>query len=124
MAKALTVAALEKLRPDPKKRLEIPDGLLTGLYFVLQPSGKRSWAVRYRAHGKPRKFTLGAYPALDLANARAQAKDALQRVQLGEDPAAEKQFIKKQERDEDQAERTRFDSVVRTFLARHSKPKN
>ena len=91
MAKALTVAALEKVKADPDKRLEIPDGLLTGLYFVVQPTGKKSWAVRYRAHGKPRKLTLGTYPTLDLAKARAVAKEALQRVQKGEDPAAAKQ---------------------------------
>ena len=91
MARALTVAALEKVKADPDKRLEIPDGLLTGLYFVVQPTGKKSWAVRYRAHGKPRKLTLGTYPTLDLAKARAAAKEALQRVQKGEDPAAAKQ---------------------------------
>src|SRR4051794_37223203 len=43
MAKVLTVPAVERLKPDPKKRLEVPDGLLPGLYFVIQPSGARSW---------------------------------------------------------------------------------
>tara|TARA_R110002051_G_scaffold189149_3_gene258518 strand:- start:2322 stop:2501 length:180 start_codon:yes stop_codon:yes gene_type:complete len=58
MAKAFTAAALEKFKPE-KARREIPDGLLTGPYFIIQPSGRKSWAVRYRAHGRPRKFTLG-----------------------------------------------------------------
>ncbi len=69
MAKALTVQAVEKLRPDPTKRLEVPDGLLAGLYLVIQPSGAKSWCVRFRHGGKSRKLTLGPYPALDLANA-------------------------------------------------------
>ena len=122
MAKALTVAALEKVKADPDKRLEIPDGLLTGLYFVVQPTGKKSWAVRYRAHGKPRKLTLGTYPTLDLVKARAAAKEALQRVQKGEDPAAAKQDRKQAGRDK--VDGDRLDKIVRIFLARYAKPKN
>ena len=57
MAKALTSKAVEKMQPDPERRLEVPDGLLPGLYLVVQPSGAKSWAVRFRAHlldGRPR----------------------------------------------------------------------
>jgi hypothetical protein len=46
MAKELTTIALEKLKPGPTRR-EIPDGRVGGLYFIVQPSGKRSWAYRY-----------------------------------------------------------------------------
>ncbi len=31
-----------------RRRREVPDGLVNGLYLVCQPSGARSWAVRYR----------------------------------------------------------------------------
>src|SRR5215203_3778756 len=51
MAKSLTAPAVERLKADPAKRLEVPDGLLPGLYFVNQPSGAKSWAVRYRHVG-------------------------------------------------------------------------
>ena len=110
------------MKADPDKRLEIPDGLLTGLYFVVQPTGKKSWAVRYRAHGKPRKLTLGTYPTLDLVKARAAAKEALQRVQMGEDPAAAKQDRK--QAGKDKVDGDRLDKIVRIFLARYAKPKN
>jgi hypothetical protein len=43
MAKPLTVQSVERFKPDPTKRQEIADGLLPSLYFVLQPSGVRSW---------------------------------------------------------------------------------
>ena len=79
--------------------MEIADGLLPGLYFVIQPSGARSWAVRYRAGGKPRKLTLGPYPALDLGMARARAREALQAAAIGRDPAAEKQASLRAARD-------------------------
>src|SRR5829696_2012663 len=91
MAKALTVQSVERLKLDRNKRLEIPDGLLPGLYFVLQPSGVRSWAMRYRHTGKSRKLTLGPYPVLGLGAARARAREALQVLAFGRDPAAAKQ---------------------------------
>src|SRR3954467_13706513 len=91
MAKGLTAAAVERFKPDPSKRLEVPDGLLPGLYFVIQTSGSRSWALRYRHGNKPRKLTLGPYPVLDLGAARARARDALGVLALGRDPSVEKQ---------------------------------
>jgi hypothetical protein len=58
MAKALTVKAVEAAKPETQRR-EIPDGLISGLYLIVQPSGGKSWAVRYRSSGRPRKLTLG-----------------------------------------------------------------
>ncbi len=59
MAKQLTAAAIERLRPD-KERREIPDGGCAGLYLIIQPSGVKSFALRFRRpSGKPAKLTLG-----------------------------------------------------------------
>ena len=69
MAK-LTSRAVETIKPTALRQ-EIPDSLLPGLYLIVQPSGARSWAVRYRHNGRPRKHTLGSYPAIDLKSARA-----------------------------------------------------
>src|ERR671916_1035127 len=99
MAKTLTIQSIERIKPDPAKRREIPDGLLVGLYFVIQPSGARSWAVRYRHGGKPRKLTLGGYPALDLGTARERARQALQAVAKGDDPGTEKAEASRRARD-------------------------
>src|SRR5450755_4438144 len=81
-----------KNKKGGNERVEIPDDLPRGLYFVVQPkpSTARSWAVRYRFGGKPRKLTLGAYPVLDLPAARAAATNALQIVAAGRDPAVER----------------------------------
>src|SRR3954447_13381688 len=118
MAKGLTVQAVERLKPDPAKRLEVPDGLLPGLYFVIQPSGAKSWAVRYRHAAKPRKLTLGPYPALDLGTARDHARRALTAVALGRDPGTEKQDIRRAERD-GKPGRDLVSTLVDTFLERH-----
>lgn len=121
MAKTLTDAALLRLKPDPDKRLELPDGLVSGLYFVIQPSGAKSWAVRYRAAGKPKKLTLGAYPAIALGDARDMAREALIASKRGADPAAEKAERQRAERSGEIADRLGFDAVVRRFLARDAK---
>lgn len=124
MAKALTVLSLEKMKPDPGRRLEIPDALLPGLYHVIQPTGARSWAVRYRAAGKPRKLTLGAYPALELGAARDAARLALRDAAKGADPAASKQEARRAAKAGDRAGRDHFGNVAREFLARHAARKN
>ena len=51
--------AVEAMKADPAKRQEVPDPALTCLYLVIQPSGAKSWALRYRYRGKPKKLTLG-----------------------------------------------------------------
>jgi integrase len=92
-------------------RTELPDKGCKGLYLVIQPSGAKSWAVRYRYKGKPRKLTLGPAlmlergaaepahdPAIDgpvsLAAARMLASDALRKVGQGIDPAKQRQRAK------------------------------
>lgn len=124
MAKALTAASVEKLKPDPERRLEIPDGLLVGLYLVVQPSGKKSWAARFRVAGKPKKLTLGGFPAVTLEDAREAAREALRQAQKGDDPAAAKQEAKRQAKEAVEADRDNFGTVARQFLDRYAKPKN
>ena len=59
MAKQLTAAAIKRLRSG-KARREIRDGGCPGLYLIIQPSGVRSWALRFRRPGgRPTKLTLG-----------------------------------------------------------------
>jgi hypothetical protein len=72
-------------------RVEIPDAVLPGLYLIVQPTGMKSWAVRYRFDRRTRKLTLsGRYPVLSLSKAREAARAALESVSAGKDPAAAK----------------------------------
>lgn len=119
-ARVLTVQAIERMKPDAQRRLEVPDATLPGLYFVLQPSGAKSWAVRYRHQGRTRKMTLGTYPALDLASARAKGREAIHTVSLGQDPAAERAKVATKP----EPARDLVSSVVDTFIERHAKVKN
>jgi integrase len=112
MAK-LTTKSVQTVRPGPDRR-EIPDGLLRGLYLVVQPSGAKSWAVRYRHTGRTRKHTLGSWPAIDLAAARRMAGKALTKAAEGIDPAIEKAT----------ARADSIEAVAELFLARHVRQHN
>jgi integrase len=121
MAKALTAISIEKQKADPAKRLEVPDGRLPGLYLVVQPSGRKSWAVRYRHQGQPRKFTLDGFPSLETA--RKLARQALDALAEGNDPAATKREAKRT-RKLGVDERDQFGTVARQFIERYARPKN
>ena len=83
----LTDIAIRNLKPKAI-RYEIPDPGARGLYVVVFPSGKKSFVVRYRFNGTPRKLTLQA--GVSLATARKLAADALHAVAQGHDPSAAK----------------------------------
>ncbi len=93
MAKRLTAKYVENLKPDLVRR-EIPDAGCAGLYLISQPSGVRSWAVRYRFNGKSIKLTLGQWPAVTLAAARKAATDAQHELERGNNPAKARQDAK------------------------------
>lgn len=117
----LTLKSVEAVKPDPAKRREVPDGALPGLYLVVQPSGGKSWAVRYRADGKPKKLTLGPYPRVPLTEAREAARTALRAVAEGRDPAGEKQAAKAEP---SATETMRFGAVAADYVERYAKPRN
>jgi integrase len=82
--KLLTPLRIEKLRPDPKKRLEVPDHQYPQLRLIIQPTGARSWAVRSRIDDKPVKITLTR--GLDLKGAREAARKILEQIDQGVAP--------------------------------------
>lgn len=86
MAKALTAAGVEKLKPDPSKRIEISDGLLPALRVVIAPNGGKSYAVRFKHLGHPKKLTIGPVGSFSLTEARDRAREALREIAHGNDP--------------------------------------
>ena len=93
-AKKLTPLSVQNAKPRRNVRTEIPDRGCPGLFLVVQPSGVKSWALRYRnAKGQSRKLTLGAAAGgegLTLAAAHAAASQAKLEIEKGADPAADK----------------------------------
>ena len=116
----LTDVSIEK-QPLPKTRKEVPDGKIAGLYLVLQPSGAKGFALRYRAAGVPKKLTIGPYPSISLKTARKRALAALGDVASGKDPAAVKQASRATARAERAAEDDRVARVAELFMERYVK---
>jgi integrase len=91
MNRILTARYVETVRATDVRQ-EIPDAGCLGLYLVIQPTGTKSWAVRYRRpDGKPAKLTIGSVRDHSLAAARAAAATALNRVANGVEPASRRQ---------------------------------
>lgn len=73
-AKPLTDFAVKNYKPG-KQRREIPDGGCLGLRLVVQPSGHKSWAMRFRKpNGAPYKLTLGP---VDLSGRKVEGEPAI-----------------------------------------------
>lgn len=121
MAATLTKLSVEAARPDTDGRREIPDGALPGFYLIVQPSGKKSWAVRYRIAGKPKKMTIGPYPRLDLSEARVAARQALKEVSERNDPAVMKAAAKEEELS---FSTYSFSKVAADFIDKYAKRRN
>jgi integrase len=113
----LTKLEVENLKPQPS-RYEVSDG--TGLYVVVQPSGKKSYAVRFRVGGKPRKLTLGRTRGLTLARAREAAAKALVAVENGTDPTIAKRKAKEAQR---VAAANTFRAVAESYLKHEGRKK-
>jgi len=69
---ALTDTSVKQAKPANQRR-EISDGG-SCLALIIQPTGLKSWIVRYRANGERVKKSIGSYPAISLADARARAR--------------------------------------------------
>jgi integrase len=132
MSKPLTAAAVARLRPA-KSRREIPDGACPGLYLVVQPSGAKSWALRFhRPNGKSAKLVLGSVYAtadkepdtspaigghLTLAAAHRLVAELRHQIAQGRDPAAAHIAEKKRNKlaIAESAEKT-FAATARAFI--------
>jgi integrase len=98
--KKLTEQGVARLLPKAQ-RVDIFDAVVPGLTLRVTPRGAKSWTVVYRVagaggsnergrvlKGPPRRLKLGRYPDLSLKDARQDARDALEKADGGDDPAA------------------------------------
>jgi integrase len=67
-----------------------------GLYLVVRGSATPYWMLRYTSNGKRKEITLGKYPYLSLADAKADAAIKKREVDLGTDPLIARKKIKEQ----------------------------
>ena len=81
-----TDRTLRALKSNNGKRAYVWDSKLRGFGVRLEPSGTKSFVLKYRFKGHQRMVTIDQYPVLSLSNARSQAHAILGRVHEGVDP--------------------------------------
>ena len=89
---ALTDVKIRSLKPR-ERAYQLADG--DGLVLEVRPNGQRAWLYRYRLYGRQEKLSLGTYPTLSLAAARAAHLDARKLVLAGRSPVQAKQAEKR-----------------------------
>jgi len=85
--------SVARLMPRPTRFIEWDDEL-PAFGIRVEPSGKKTFLVRYLANGggrgaPQRQKTMGAFPVLSASVAREMAKDVLAAVRQGGDPVKE-----------------------------------
>ncbi len=110
----LTAASVERLRPPAKGRIEHWDSLLPGFGLRVSETGAKTWVLMYRVGQRQRRLTLGKYPALGLAKAREKAREALDQLDHGVDPAAHRKGLQGGAADT-------FEDVADLFVERYAR---
>lgn len=85
----LTDIAIRNLKPRARD-YKVTDG--AGLHLLVRANGSRLWRMSYRHGGAQKGLAFGAYPAVGLADARAERDAARKALGRGEDPAVLKKI--------------------------------
>jgi integrase len=141
LAKPLTDAACRKYAPGRERR-RIRDGGMQSLFLIVEPSGHKSFQMRFRVgeQGRIAKLTLGPFDVsrhelqdepkiehigapLSLAAARLLAQKVLRERKLGRDPVADHKARKHRQRAETkEREASTFATAVRDYVKEYAKP--
>jgi integrase len=111
---ALTDTAIRKAKPGDKPT-KIFDG--SGLYLLVQPTGRKLWRLKYRFGGSEKLLALGAYPEVPLRGARDRRDDARRQLANGVDPG---QARKAEKAAQKVATENSFEAVARAWWAKWS----
>jgi integrase len=87
----LSDTRIRNAKPQPKP-FKLYDA--DGLFIIVRPNGARWWRQKYRRGGREQTLSLGTYPEIALADARARSAALRKQVALGVDPSAERQEAK------------------------------
>jgi integrase len=88
---SLTDIKCRQAKPGDKL-VKLTDG--AGLQLHIMPTGSKIWRGAYRFNGKQKSYTIGAYPATGLQDAREAWRAAKAQLQDGIDPTVERRIDK------------------------------
>ena len=87
---------------------------MKALYLLVGANGSKTWKWGYRFNGVQKVLTIGEYPDVDLAKARAECAQAAVDLKAGIDPAAAKKTQKEETKKE---AATTFGGVAAEWIA-------
>lgn len=94
----ITERTLKSTKPKSKDFF-LRDDELRGFGVKVTPAGRKSFIAEGRIRGAgTKRITIGTHPALSVAQARTEAAKILAEMQMGKDPAAEREAAKRANR--------------------------
>jgi|LakMenEpi13Jul12_1017406.scaffolds.fasta_scaffold00512_2 integrase len=104
---------IDTVKAPEKGQTDYFDERTTGLGLRISSAGRKSWFVMYRHAGRLRRYTIGTYPSLGLADAKERAKELLNDAAKGNDPATDKQISR---------EAPTFGDIAGQYIELYAKP--
>ena len=111
---ALTDTAIRKAKPTGKRKRLTDSG---GLCLEIAPEGGKWWRLRYRFMGKEKMLSVGVYPEVSLADARAKRDEARKLLHDGVDPSQQRKDAKAAQAI---ASENTFEAVAREWVGKFS----
>jgi len=108
----ITHSFAEAVKPPATGQVDVWDSKTSAFGLRVSMGGTKTWIVRYRQSGSRRRYVLGRFPQVSVADARQAAKRYLGQVAGGADPARERADAK--------GEPT-FADLADLYLERHAK---
>jgi len=109
----LNPAQVKGLKPEPGKKVtRIHDG--SGLYLYITDKGSKRWRFKYLFKGKNQMLSVGTYPAVSLAEARAKTLEMVTLLKSGVNPSDNR---KAQKASITEASANSFEVVAREWQA-------
>lgn len=117
MTMKLTDRSIRAIKPR-KDRFEVWETGRAGFGLRVAPSGRKTWIYLYRFNGKPRRMTLGTYPAMSLAEAHAVQAEAAKALDSDIDPGAADRAAREALRQEPTVEQLVTEFVKKGLIAK------
>lgn len=108
---ALTDTAIRNAKPTDKA-FKLYDE--KGLFLIVNPNGGKWWRLKYYIDGKEKPLSLGTYPEIKLAGARARRDEAREHVANEIDPSQNRKAVKQSKTGDMQ---NSFETIAREWLA-------
>lgn len=111
--KPLTDKEIKASKPK-EKEYKLFDG--QGLYLSITPKGHKWWRLKYRFNGKEKRISLGVYPTVSLADARAKREELKKLIAKGIDPSDKKKQEKQEAQKTEAKKRNTFYTISQKWL--------